>query len=138
MEGRSQQRCNNALQAYKNGGGNKNVLYIDVLPKTPCSLAWLVAGRNTLGGESLWYRTDCGTVQSVLLGAVHSHVPARSAARQIFCYKWGAVGWREKLMFMFDWSALMTPQKAILDSFVDLYPIDVSNLNFNILCMLLL
>ncbi len=32
-------------------------------------------------------------------------------------------------MFMFDWCALMTPQKAIIDSlphFRDLYPIDVS------------
>jgi hypothetical protein len=30
------------------------------------------------------YRADCGTVQTVLLGAVHSHVPARPTARQNF------------------------------------------------------
>jgi hypothetical protein len=39
-------------------------------PNTPCSLAWLVAGRNTLGGGNLWSQTDCGTVQTVLLGTV--------------------------------------------------------------------
>jgi hypothetical protein len=33
--------------------------YIDFRPNTPCSLAWLVAVRNILGGESLWYRSDC-------------------------------------------------------------------------------
>ncbi len=42
--------------------------------------------------------------------------PARPAARQSFSYKWGAAGGREKYMFMFDWSAIMTPQKATLDS----------------------
>jgi hypothetical protein len=60
----------------------------------PCSLAWLVAVRNILGGESLWYRSDCGTGQTMLLGAVH-HVLARPAARQSFRYKWGAAGWGE-------------------------------------------
>ncbi len=50
-----------------------------------------IAGRKTLGGGRLWYRTDCGTLQIVLLGAVHSHLPAR----QIFGYKWGAAGWGE-------------------------------------------
>ncbi len=57
--------------------------YIDFRPNTPCSLAWLlmVADRNSLGGGSLWYRSDCG---------VHSHVPARPADRQIFNYKWRA------------------------------------------------
>jgi hypothetical protein len=57
------------------------------------ALAWLVAGQKTLGGASLWYRIDCGTVQNVLFGAVYSHVPARQTARQIFSYKWGAAGW---------------------------------------------
>ncbi len=43
-------------------------------------------------------------------------------------------------MFVFDLSALMTPQKeAILDSLSSLeYPIDISHLNFNTLCLLLL
>ncbi len=36
-------------------------------------------------------------------------------------------------------SALMTPpQKATLDNLRDVYPIYVSHLNFNILCLLLL
>jgi hypothetical protein len=67
----------------------------------------------------------CGTIQTVLLGSVHSLVPARPAARLSFSYKWGAAGWGDYLMFMFDWSALMTPQKA---TFRDSYPIDVSHL----------
>ncbi len=54
-------------------------------------------------------QTLCGTVQTVLLGAVRSHLPALPAARQIFSYKWGASGWGECHMFMFDWSARMTP-----------------------------
>jgi hypothetical protein len=45
--------------------------------------------------------------------AVYSHIPVRPAARQIFSYKWGAAGWGEYHMFMFDWTALMIPQKAI-------------------------
>jgi hypothetical protein len=75
----------------------------------------------------LWY---C-TVQTVLLGAVCSHVRARPDARQSFRYNWGAAGWGEKYMFMFDWSALMTPLKATLDTvhaacvhFCDSYPIE--------------
>ncbi len=55
-----------------------------------------------------------GTVQTVLLGAVDFYVRARPAVRQIFSYKWGAAGWGEKHMFMFDWSALRIPQKASL------------------------
>ncbi len=39
--------------------------------------------------------TDCGTVQTMLLGAARSHVLARPAARQIFSYKWGAADWGE-------------------------------------------
>jgi hypothetical protein len=35
-------------------------------------VAWPAGIR--LGGGSLWYRPDCGTIQTVLLGAVHSHV----------------------------------------------------------------
>ncbi len=31
--------------------------HIDFQPNTPCSLAWLVAGRNMCGCGSLWYRT---------------------------------------------------------------------------------
>ncbi len=37
---------------------------------------------NSLEGGSLWYRTDCGAVQTVFLGAFRSYVPARPAARQ--------------------------------------------------------
>ena len=62
--------------------------------------------------DRLWY---C-IVQTVLLGAVRSHVPARPAFRQSFTDKWGVVGWGKQNMFMFDWSALMTLQKATLDS----------------------
>ncbi len=62
--------------------------YIDFRPNMLCRLAWLVAGCNKLGGRSLWYRTDCGTVWTVLFGASHSHVPAQP----IFSYKWGAAG----------------------------------------------
>ncbi len=29
--------------------------YIDVWPGTPCNLAWLIAGRHTLGGGSSEY-----------------------------------------------------------------------------------
>ncbi len=61
-----------------------NVSYIDVRPNTPFSLAWLVAG-------SFWYWTDYGTIQTVLLGAAPSHVPAPPAARQSFGCKWGAL-----------------------------------------------
>ncbi len=43
---------------------------------------------------------------------------------------------------MSDWSALMTPQKATLDSkrihFLDSYPLDVSHVSYNFLCLLLL
>jgi hypothetical protein len=42
-------------------------------------------------------------------------------------------------MFMSGWSALMTPQKAIMDSKHTLsYPVDVSHLGFNFLCLPLL
>ncbi len=43
-------------------------------------------------------------------------------------------------MFMTDWSALMTPQNATLDSkhTLDQYPFDVSHLSFNFFCLLLL
>ncbi len=40
---------------------------------------------------------------------------------------------------MFDWSALMSPQKATLDScihFCDSYPIDVTHLSFDFLRLL--
>ncbi len=57
-----------------------------------CSLTWLEAGHNMLGGGILRYRTDCGTIQNVLLGAVHSRVLVPPAAWQIFSYKWGAAG----------------------------------------------
>jgi hypothetical protein len=73
----------------------KNVSYIDFRPNTPCSLAWLVAGRNTLGGRSLWYRTDCGTLQTVLLGGcLFSCTGPASCPADLQLYsKWGATGW---------------------------------------------
>ncbi len=40
-----------------------------------------------------------------------THVPARPAAGQSFCYKWGAASWGEWHMFMFDSSALMAPRR---------------------------
>jgi hypothetical protein len=43
--------------------------------------------------QDLW--TDCGTVQTVLLGAVRSHALARPAAWQSFSYKLEAAGWGE-------------------------------------------
>ncbi len=74
--------------------------YIDFRPNTTCSLACLVAGP---------YQADCGTIQTVLLGAVHSHVrpgqlPGRSSVIS------------GELQTGGDWSALLTPQKATLDS----------------------
>ncbi len=64
---------------------------------------------SMFGGGSLWYRTDCCTLQTVLLGAVR--VPARPAAWQIFSYKWGAACWGEYHMFMLDWSGLKAPSR---------------------------
>jgi len=83
--------------------------YIDFRPNTPCSLAWLVAGPNMLGGGSLWYWRDCDTICPVLLGAVHSHVPARPAARHIFSY-------RKSICSCLTGVLLWPPQKATLDS----------------------
>jgi hypothetical protein len=82
-----------------------------------------------------------GTIQTVLLGAVCSHVPARPAARQGFSYKWEAAGWGKKYMCIFDWSALKTPRRPPWTAcvyFRDSYPIDVSHLSFNFLCLRLL
>jgi hypothetical protein len=61
------------------------------------------------------YRTDCGTVPTMVLGAVSSHVPAWPAAGHSFMFKCRAVGWGENYMFMFN-CALMTHQKATPDS----------------------
>jgi hypothetical protein len=65
----------------------------------------------------------------VLLGAVRSHVPAQQAAKQSFMYKFidGEMqAGRNSICFlyMFDRSALMTPQKATLevDCLRDSYP----------------
>ncbi len=95
------------------------------------------------GGGSLWYRTDCGSVHRLCTcgDCLVSSLMYRPhpAARQVFSYKWGAVGWGEQHMLMFDCSALMTPRKPPWTACVhvrDSYPIDVSQLNFNILCLL--
>ncbi len=87
------QNFHNQLSTYTRQSSSvftKNVSYIDFRLNTPSSLALPVAGRNTLGGESLWYRTDFGTVHCTdcVVGAVYySHLPVRPAARQIFSYK---------------------------------------------------
>jgi hypothetical protein len=50
---------------------------------------------------------------SVLLGAVRSHVlqwPGQLPGRaSVISYKWGAAGWGEKYMFMFDGSCFTMP-----------------------------
>ncbi len=66
--------------SYITGWAPKNVSHIDVWPYTPFSLAWKQT-RITLGGGSLCYWKDWGTVQTVLLGGVRSHVLARPAGR---------------------------------------------------------
>ncbi len=49
-----------------------------------------------LCGTSMYSNVLGGTVQTVLAGAVHSHVPTPPAGWQIFSYKWGAAGWGEQ------------------------------------------
>ncbi len=73
----------------------KNFSYIDVRPSTPC----LEAEAYVTG------QIDCGTihVQTVLLGAVCSHVPARPATRQNFSFK-GSAGWEGIVYFQFSLS----------------------------------
>jgi hypothetical protein len=83
---------------------------------------------------------DCGTVQTVLLRAVRSHVPARPAPRQSFSYNWGAAVWGGKYMFMLNWSALLAPKKVPWTAcvhFCDSYLINISA-QFNVLFLLLL
>ncbi len=91
--------------------------------------------------ERLWYHTDC-----VNRGCPFScNGPASCQAEiQLQVVQVGScrVGGIVYCMFMFDWSALITPQKATLWTacvhFRDSYPIDVSHLSFNFLCLLLL
>jgi hypothetical protein len=77
----------------------------------------------------------CGTVQTGLLGAVRSHVPAWPVFRNSFSGELQAGGNSICLC------ALMAPQKATVDSlylhFRGSYPIDVSHLSFNLLYLLL-
>ena len=100
---------------------------IDFRPNTQGSLAWLVAGRNMLGGGSLWYWTDCNHTNFVRgcpfsctgsewLGQLPRQLTDRSSVisgelqageNNIHMFK----------LFIFDLSALMTPQKATLESF---------------------
>jgi len=58
--------------------------------------AWLVADVYLPWRQKLIVPdkpgTACGSVQTVLLGAVRSHVLARPAARQSFSYTLGAAG----------------------------------------------
>jgi hypothetical protein len=51
-------------------------------------------GRHTNPVSSLG-KNMYSVVQTMLLAAVYSHVPAKPAARPIFSYKWGAAGWGE-------------------------------------------
>ncbi len=75
----------------------KNVSYVDVQPNT--KQAWPIAGsRQVLPLEAEDYGTGQTVVQymqTVLLGAVHSHVTAQRAERPSFGCKWGAAGWGE-------------------------------------------
>ncbi len=90
--------------------------------------------------HSVWYWTDCVPVQTVLLGAVHFHVPARPAARQI-SYKWVAADWGNSICLCLTRVFLWPPRKPpwiVCIHFRDSYPIDVSHLNFNIFSVLLL
>ncbi len=76
--------------------------------------------------------TDCDVRSNV-----HCHVLSRSAARHSFCYKWGAAGWREFLCLTGGilWPHRRPPWSSWVH-FCNLYPIDVSHLNFNSLCLL--
>ncbi len=88
------------------------------------------------------YRTDCGTANPVLLNRLWKINTSCDPARQIFIYQWGAEGLEGYHMLKSDWRAIMTPHKATLDSMRTpvwiLYPIDVSHLSVNFLCLLLL
>ncbi len=59
---------------------------------------------------------------------------------QSFIFRLGAAGWREKYMNFLAWSTLMTPPPPAPTAslhFRASYPIDVSHLSFNFLCLLL-
>ncbi len=81
------------------------------------------------------YRTDCCAAHPVLnrLSTVNTSC---GLGRQIFIYQWGAEVCGVQHIFMSDWRASMTPQKAL--DFPDSYPIDVFHLSFDFLCLLLL
>ncbi len=63
--------------------------------------------------DRLWYRT----IHSVLLGAVHPHVPASPAARcRSSVISGGAAGWGDSICLCLTGVLLWHPQKATLDS----------------------
>jgi hypothetical protein len=62
------------------------------------------------------YRTDCCAAHLVLLNRLSKVNTSCGQALQIFTYKWGAEVCGVEHIFMSDWRALMTPQKATLDS----------------------
>ncbi len=56
-------------------------------------------------------QTGCDTVQTVLIGVVRSHVPARQAARQSFSFNGELQAGGNSICLCF-WSALMTPPEG--------------------------
>jgi hypothetical protein len=96
-------------------------LYIHTLCVTP------------LEAEAYDTWTDCDTIQmGVVRGCPFSCTgPARYVLVRVQ-YKWEAAGWGNGICLYLDWNALMTPQKATLETacvhFLDSYPIDVTHL----------
>ena len=90
---------------------------------------------------SFWYRTDCSTVQTVLLGAVHSmYWPAQLPGRSsVISGELQAGG--NSICLCLTGVLLWPPKRPIWTAcahFRESYPIDVLHFYFNILCLLLL
>ncbi len=83
--------------------------YIDFRSNMPCSLAWLVAGRNTLEGRR--YRTDC------VVRATHSYVTAgQLPGRSSGISGELQAGGKSIRLCLTEVLLLWTPQTATLDS----------------------
>ncbi len=90
---------------------------------------------NSLEGGSLWYRTDFGTVLTVLFQGLSvlmyrpGQLPGRVSVLSGDLQAGGGIAY----MFMFDQSALMIPRRPPWTAcvhFRDSYPFDVSYLSF--------
>jgi hypothetical protein len=68
------------------------------------------------------YRTDCGTVQTVLLVVSILMYRPGPAARQIFSYNWGAADWGEWHMFIY------VPERSFMYTLQ--YPVDFAKKAF--------